>query len=157
MSAQLNNIPQLNKLPQFSNENYYPTRVFHRTQFALKSELGSEPRTGDLAPNWLEKMGDFGLYIPSRLPNVTLNAIRDPRIVTLFLTVISLAANSYLFYPTNTLQIMKDGLEVLQLIQPESIKFAAYLFSCNIILSLGCRAGGRFSNEALYNAFTSKV
>lgn len=151
MSAQLNN------LPQFSNDNYYPTRVFHRAQFALKSELGSVPRTGDFAPNWLEKLGDFGLYIASTPPRVTLNAIRDPRIVTLFLTVISLAANSYLFYPTNTLQIVKNGLEVLQLIQPEALKFAAYLFSCNIILSLGCRAGGRFSNVALYNAFTTKV
>lgn len=147
---------QLNYLPEFSNNNYYPTRVFHRAQFALKSELGSVPRTGDYAPNWLEKMGDLGLYIPSRVPRVTLNAIRDPRIVTLFMTVISLVTNSYLFYPTKSLQIMKDGLEVIQLIQPETLKFAAYLFSCNIILSLGCRAGGRFSNVALYNAFTTK-
>jgi hypothetical protein len=122
-------------------------------RFASHFELGISKDVGNHEKNLLERMGDFGLSIVEKLPVKVWDVLKDPRIVTIALTSFAMLAASFLFYPSLTYQNIKAIVELLPPIPFWAIRFSAYIFTIGTILAAGLRAGGRFSNTTLMNAF----
>ncbi len=119
--------------------------------FALKKDIGD--RTGDRAPNWLETGGDMGLWLVEELPKKIWKVLKEPRLVSLALTILALGAVSFAFYPATSLAVVKAGIALLPQIPFWAAKFSIYLLTCETILSYGLRAQGRFWNKPLREAF----
>lgn len=129
---------------------YNPGRagVVHFVQHALYG-LKSNIDRYDNPKNFLEKLGDFGLWSLEKFPGKLWALMEEPRWITLALTAIALATVSFGFYPKQTTDLTKLAFQVIPTPSFAHLKFAAYLFSVGNILSASARAYGRFSNENL--------
>lgn len=135
----------------YGENNALPFRFIDNAKFALKKDLGE--REGNLAPNLMEKIGNFGLSVAEELPKRTWQLLKEPRFVSLALTILALGANSYLFYPDISVHVVKAGLEMLPHVPLWTVKFSLYLLISATISSFGLRAQGRFWNEDLKSKF----
>ncbi len=131
------------------NQSNVVTKFLSHARFALTPNL-SERNSN---PNLLEIMGNIGLYTIEVIPFKIVNAIRDPRIVTIAITALALFATSFAFYPVTTIALTKTAIAVLPFPPLWAIKFGAYLYTVSLIISFACRAEGRFMNKDLYNQF----
>lgn len=135
----------------YHGDGWLSTRFFDNAKFAMKRDIGN--RDGDLAPNFLEKIGDNGLWFVEKLPTIVWEKAKDPRVVTLALTILALSTVSLAFYPATTILAFKGAVALLPSITAGAVKLSAYLLTCGTILSYAARAEGRFFNTALTNAF----
>ncbi|MCI0381788.1 MAG: hypothetical protein L0207_01890 [Chlamydiae bacterium] len=103
--------------------------------------------------NWVEKIGNFGLWTIDRLPELIWEKCKDPRVITLLLTGSALTANSFLFYAEHSKAYIKKAMETLPLPEFWQVKFGSYVYTQMIIVSAAMRAWGRFSNDALMKEF----
>lgn len=136
------------------HDDWYPTRLYSHVVFGLSKEIQEHEA------NWKERLGNLGLWtvevLPSKVLNATLKVVRDPRFVTIALTILALWANTYLFYPIHAMRVLVwtgNMLSMLPLPSLATCKFATYIYVCNAILSASLRAYGRFSNSKLMDDF----
>src|ERR1700741_4869835 len=92
-------------------DSWIGARFIDNFRFAVKKDIGDRP--GDLAPNWLEKVGNAGLWIVEELPKKAWKAIKEPRFVSFALTILALGAVSFAFYPAPSLAVLKAGIALL--------------------------------------------
>jgi hypothetical protein len=111
----------------------------------------------DSDKNIIEKAGDLGLWAVEKLPNKLWKTIKDPKIVTLSLTIFALLADSFVFYPSKTTQVLKTGFALLPTIPFWSVRLSLYILSVQTILATFLRAEGRFLNEELKNRFYAQI
>lgn len=134
--------------PTYNPNAYLPTRVWNYFRFGTQRDIGEHNA------NLLERTGNAGLWPWENLPGKIMNACRDPRVVTVALTSITLLADSFGFYPANTSFYVKAAWALLPTIPFWAAKFATYLGSVEFISSLGFgRALGRFTNPQLMNQY----
>lgn len=94
--------------------------------------------------NRLERFGDR-LISPLGIPlDLTLREIKNP-VTIVALTVLAAFVVTFIFYPTAVF----TALPFLKLIQPWMIRGALYTLFQSFVLGWGCRAYGRFDNDAL--------
>lgn len=136
--------------------HYYQANAFLGRRFAGHVVLGLKKNIGDreLYPrNFLEKIGDAGLWVVEDLPGKLWRGLKDPRVVTLGLTALALLGTSIAFYPVTTLALVKTAVALIPLPPLWAVKFSAYIFTVGLIISGAARAQGRFFNTALMEAF----
>lgn len=134
----------------YDDSRWIGSRFIDNLVFAVKPDLGDR---GDMAPNLLEKTGNAGLWLIEKLPGLVWEKVKDPRFVSLALTILALGAVSLAFYPITTVLTIKAAVVLLPTIPLWALKFSAYLLTCATIVSYGIRAQGRFWNMPLYTAF----
>lgn len=130
------------------NDNIF-YHFYQHTVFGLAHQV---PRFG-CAKNWVEKLGDLGLWAIENFPGKAWRLMKEPRWITFVLTQISLAATTYLFYPKESLIYAKVAISKLHLPSREAVKFVAYLTIVAHIVSAALRAYGRFRNDDLMDAW----
>ena len=126
------------------------TRFKYHVNLGLFREIGSRKAC---PKNWLEKIGDYGLWFVEDLPRKISLFIRDPRVATIAITALALLAASFVFYPITTIFYIKAAFHLLPEIPFWAVKFSAYVFVVETILASSCRAQGRFWNKALMEEF----
>jgi hypothetical protein len=128
---------------------------YHFYQHAVLGLAHQIPRF-NTQENWVEKLGNLGLWTLENFPGKAWRLMKEPRWITIALTKISLAAVTYAFYPKESIAITKAVLLQLPLPSREAVKFGVYLTIVAHIVSLALRAYGRFRNEDLMNAWYGK-
>jgi hypothetical protein len=118
---------------------------YQHTVFGLAHDI---PRFGH-GKNWVETLGDVGLWPIENFPGKVWSLMKEPRWVTFVLAQIALAGTSYLFYPKESLFYANVAISKLPLPSRETAKFAVYLTIVAHIVSAALRAYGRFRNDEL--------
>jgi hypothetical protein len=103
--------------------------------------------------NFIEKIGDAGLWPFENLPMITWNAVSDPRVITIAVTSLAMLTDSFGFYPDETSLYVKAAWALLPTIPFWAKKFGTYVLSIEAIASFGVRAEGRFMNKGLMRQF----
>lgn len=124
---------------------------YQHARFGLSSDI---PRFGQ-GKNWVEQLGDLGLWTIENFPHKAWSLVKEPRWITLVLTKIALAGTTYLFYPKESILYAKLAISQVPLPSREAVKFAAYLTIVAHIVSAALRAYGRFRNDDLMDAWYS--
>ncbi len=122
---------------------------YQHAKFGLAPHI---PRFG-YDKNWVEKVGDLGLWMIENFPKKAWRLMKEPRWITLVLTKIALAGTTYLFYPKESIFYAKAIISKLPLPSQETLKFAAYLTIVAHIVSAALRAYGRFRNNDLMDSW----
>lgn len=132
-------------------------QIYNHVILGLSSEIEDHEQKDK---NFVEKAGDIGLWPLENFPRVVrwlCSQAKDPKVVTLALGILALIANSYLFYPLTTHLVLKASWSFTVSLIPQiplwAAKFAAYIFSCQVIVSAVARAEGRFLNKELMDKF----
>lgn len=124
--------------------------LYHR--FINHARLGLSKEIEPHKVTVTELFGDMILWTVVDLPNLVWEKISDARVMAIALTVLSLLANSFLFYPLRTFLKLRSICK--NLLPPFwAVRFASYIFTSALILGYGLRALGRFSNPELMNRF----
>lgn len=131
----------------YNADRWLPKRVLDHAKLGLKKTIQPHER------NKLEMAGDVGLWLVEELPKKFLNFMQDPRVITAFLTAGACVADSYLFYPSETTNVLQYTWKHIPKLAPKHARFAAYLYTMNAIVSYGARAQGRFWNSELMQNF----
>lgn len=126
------------------------------TGFVNHFAFGVKQNIGEHQKNFLEKIGDVGLWMLEKFPGKVWKVMKDPRVVTIALTALALLAASFAFYPVTTFLIIKAALALLPVIPFWTIHLSAYIATVGLIISTACRAEGRFMNSELMKEFYSK-
>lgn len=136
--------------PMLYNANHSIVfRFYQHARFGLSHDI---PRYGQ-DKNWVEKIGDLGLWTIENFPGKVWNLMKEPRWITIALTQISLASVTYLFYPKITFDAVKLVAGKIPMPSREQVKFAVYLTLIAHIVSAAFRAYGRFRNEELMDSW----
>jgi hypothetical protein len=131
----------------YSKESYLPKRFYNHLKLGLWSGIHTYP------PSFIEKVGNVGLWPIENVPSFFVNQMQNPKVLTIAFTALAMLTDSYLFYSAQTISKLRKVWSIITQIPFWAIKFAAYLSTCEIILSGGLRAYGRFSNSKLMNDF----
>jgi hypothetical protein len=124
---------------------------FSHTKLAL---TGNPAQYGDYHKNLTEKLGNLLLYPSLNLPKGLINALYNPKVLTVAFTALALIGVQFAFYPITSALLLEKALVLISAyITPEIAKLAAYVFIQTAIVGLGTRAMGRFTNEGLMNKF----
>jgi hypothetical protein len=122
------------------------TSLLEHIQLGLCSKLPQEYNLG-----LDNRITSFGLFLRSpftNAPHYAYKLITSPRIVTVALTVLSLLAVQFAFYPLITAQISRIALNwVVKRVSYEHIHFGLYILSMTFVSSNGFIAFGRFSKS----------
>lgn len=138
----------------YCRDSLLPQRFLSHLVFGLRHTI---PNRKDIPKNSLEEIGDVGLWMIEELPRKVWHAATDPRVVTVALTALALIATSLLFYPMHSLYVFQIVWTV-GLVPPFwAVKFAAYIYTVELILASACRAEGRFANSTLMKAFYGQL
>ena len=131
-------------------------RFINHANFATAKYLGDERAPSNI----VEKVGNGILKAASLLPKglkAIGKAFKDPRVVTIALTVLALLAVSFAFYPSTTYLATKAVClfigEMIKHIPFWAVKLSAYILTCSSIIGFGLRAEGRFTNSDLMKQF----
>lgn len=135
----------------YDGNGILPVRVWEHVKIGLSHNIGK--REGDTSKNFLEKVGDTGLWVWEELPGKVYNALSDPRVVVIALTILSQLAISLVFYPYATVNFVRAAVAILPHIPGWAIRFSAYIYISTINVSYGTRALGRVSNQSLMRVF----
>lgn len=136
----------------YDRSQWLPTRFVYHAIYGIKSLSETDHHQAD--KNFIEKMGDAGLWFIEKFPGKMGRVVKDPRIVTLALTALALYGNSYLFYPEKTMELTARYLMRLMFHIPDwAPKFACYISINGLIISLALRAEGRFINPIFVKNF----
>lgn len=103
--------------------------------------------------NLPERIGNSILWTVEELPEIVWKKIKEPRIITVFVTTLALLTNSFLFYPIKTWKTLKVVNQWLPLPPFWALRAGTYLYTSALIVGYGMRAFGRFSNPELMNQF----
>ena len=131
----------------YSSDNNIAVRCYNHARLGLQKDIQKHD------PNLMEKFGNIGLWPLENLPRMTLNAITDPRVVTIALTSLAMLADSYGFYPEETTAGVQAAWALLPTVPFWTVKFATYIATIETIGSYGMRAEGRFINKELMGKF----
>jgi hypothetical protein len=141
---------------QYHADNHLFSRFLNHAHFGITRDLGDERAQ----PNAIEKAGNGILKITGMLPKSIKaigKAFKDPRVVTVALTVIALLTTSFAFYPTTTYLASKAictfAATLIKQIPFWAVRMSAYLMTCTAIVGFGLRAEGRFTNAPLMKQF----
>lgn len=132
------------------NYNADDNIFYHFYQHAVFGLAHDIPRFGH-GKNWVEQLGDLGLWTIENFPGQAWRLMKEPRWITFVLTQIALVGTTYLFYLKESLLYTKSLIAQLPIPTQETAKFAAYLTIVAHIVSVALRAYGRFRNDDLMN------
>jgi hypothetical protein len=154
---QINNVyvKSLTKRVKFMNGLNYDANqglIYHFYQHARFGLSHDIPRF-EQPKNWVEKVGDLGLWAIENFPGKVWSLMKEPRWMTIVITNISLASVSYLFYRNESIQALKAVVAYIPVPTREQVKFAAYLTIVAHIVSAAFRAYGRFRNDDLMDSW----
>lgn len=138
----------------YDQNSFLIVRFVNHFRLGTATDLNPYGFTDEVTPNFLEKVGNAGLYIQENLPGKLWGMVKDPRVVTLALTILTLYAESFAFYPSITSSVTKRVINyVIENVPLWAIKFAVYITLVESTISLAMRACGRFNNEQLMQEF----
>ncbi len=140
----------MNNSVTYSAENNIAVRFYNHACLGLQKNIQDHSR------NFMEKIGDAGLWPLENIPTMALDAVRDPRVVTIGLTSLAMLGDSFAFYPDETTCWLKAAWALVPIIPFWAMKFSAYISTVEIISSYGLRAEGRFANNKLMDQFYGK-
>ena len=124
------------------------TRLRSNLHFAFHKE--SSKLREDIPTNKLEQIGNLLSWIVYEFKSIFRNAICDPRVITVCLTLFFMILTALFFYPSNTWDIMGDIFTwVFTHINWGYVRFSLWVLSELTIFGLGLRAFGRFCNKEL--------
>lgn len=127
------------------------------TRFANHFVLGVKKDIGSHEKNWVEKLGDIGLWMVEELPGKVWRVMKDPKVVTIALTAFAILGASFAFYPSATYLAIKSAILMLPEIPLWTVRLTAYLSVVGLIISTALRAEGRFLNRDLMDKFYGKT
>lgn len=133
-------------------------RFVDQVPFALKKDIGTYPTNN--VGGVLEKLGNAVLWVNvDGLPGKTFHAIKnfitDPRVVTIALTTLGMAAVSFATYPLWTAALVAKVvpaivLPVIRQITFDRVRVAVWAYGVSTVAAYGFgRALGRFCNKPL--------
>jgi len=137
-------------------------RVSDHAAYGLSYEIHLKDGQTDHqhTPNMLERGGNGILWTLGTVPRAVEwigKQFKDPRVLTVVLTITALALTTLAFYPTITTAAISSAFFAVKALLSEiplwAVKFAAYVVTCAAIVGYGARAAGRFSNEESMKAF----
>jgi len=131
------------KTIQINPQDNLVVRFWNHAQLGLSKNIQEHKR------NWVERAGDTVVWNLEDMPFLVWEKMKDPRFVTVVLTKLALAADSFAFYPEKSWEATKTIYENLPLPPFWAVKFGCYLATCSLILGYSSRAYGRFSNKEL--------
>lgn len=145
------------------NVNYSATQKFiDHLKFLLPLDIARtiNEANAPIPPNWLETLGNKGVsWVPS-IPHAyewVDQSLRDPRVLTIAISALSLIAIQFMFYPVATLKtaIRFQNFAIERIPGYDVIKFWSYMAWIEICFSLSLRATGRLYNKTLRENFYS--
>lgn len=117
-------------------------------RFALKKE--SMEIRENLPKHSLEKIGDLCSWFLYESRNCYLKYIKEPKFITVILTIWVMFLVGLLFYPSIAWGLFVDSLSaIIEGINWQYVRFVLWLASEISILGLGFRSLGRFLNKDL--------
>lgn len=141
---------QAEKFPRYEDTHSLSKNFYYFSRLGCIRDLGD--RSG-CPKGYIEKAGDAGLWFVEVLPKKIWAGMKEPRVVTVALTIIGLIGNSFVFYPQITRDTLKRVIAAIPFIDRERIRFAAWFVISFEMISLGCRAFGRFNDPAFKTQF----
>lgn len=122
--------------------------------FAIHKEPASE--RGAIPYHFLEKTGNYLSWLAYEFRRWLAKFFKDPRTLTVLLTLIAMTTNALVFYPFYTMGCILDSLIwLISRIDWATVRFILWMSTEITILGVGLRAFGRFSNPELMNKFLS--
>lgn len=103
--------------------------------------------------NLLEKAGDLLAYPSVHLPGLIRRACKDPRVLTVALGMLAALADTFAFYPKETVEVIKHAITYLNFITLERARFAGWAGSLYQIAAVTTRALGRACNSEFMQQF----
>lgn len=97
--------------------------------------------------NFVEKLGDAILYLPSNLPRVVKKMVKNPQCIAITAFVLLHLVNSYFWFPAQTTDVIKAVVSLLPEITKEHCRFGAWFTTSSIITGACLRAGGRLTQD----------
>ena len=131
----------------YTREGYLSTRFYDHLCLGLFPQIQAHNK------NLLERIGDIGLWPAENIPRMIRDCVTNPKIITVALTLFAALADSYGFYPEETVKNVQWAISFLPEIPRSAIHFGVYLSTIEFISSCGARAYGRFSNIELMHQF----
>lgn len=122
-------------------------------RFANHFRMLTQDDPGAHDENALEKIGDLLAYPSVHLPGLIRRACKDPRVLTVALGALAMLADSYLFYPKETHECIKQAITYLNFITLERARFAGWVGSLYQIAAVTTRALGRAFNSEYMDQF----
>ena len=123
------------------------------SHFVSHAQLGLSKEVQPHETNLCERIGNAICWTAEELPTHIWERLTTPRVVTVATTTFAMIANSFLFYPSQTLMHLRDFFRWLPLPPLWAVRFSTYIYTSALILGYGMRAFGRFSNTELMNTF----
>lgn len=140
----------MNQLPRYNPESRLSQRFHYFYKLGSMRDLDGR----DSCPKgYIEKAGDAGLWFVEVLPKNIWAGMKEPRVVTVALTITGLTLNSFVFYPQITRDTIKRVIAAIPFVTRENVRFAAWFAISFEMISLGCRAFGRFNDPAFKDQF----
>lgn len=129
-----------------------PKRFRSNFRFALHKERATLRE--EIPLNQIEKLGNILSWCGYELRTTLQKFFRDPRTITVLVTLFWMNLTSFVFYPVQTFDAWDYVLTALfKHINWAYVKFVIWTLTEITILGTGMRAFGRFSNKALMNHY----
>ena len=120
--------------------------------YAWKNDLDDFKNRENTSKNVLECVGELLSSHVTKLPKYIIKILKNPKVITVALTELSMLAVKTAFYPAITARVTKSAILVLSsYIKPWAVKMALYISTQSYLLGMGLRSLGRFSNQELMN------
>lgn len=131
---------------RYNPDSSLVTRFFNLTKIgtARDNHYEYEKNLGEKAANTM-------LNLSSTVSREIFRSIKDPRIITIAIAVLAMAATSYVFYPALAAFYAKAAITMSPFPSFAAIKLGTYLLCIETILGYTIRAESRFCNSELMN------
>ena len=120
--------------------------------YAWRNDLDDSKNRESTNKNVLEYAGEALSSHVTKLPKKIIKILKNPKVITVALTAISMLAVQTAFYPAITARVTKSVILALSsYIKPWAVKMALYISTQSYLFGMGLRSLGRFSNQELMN------
>jgi|JI9StandDraft_1071089.scaffolds.fasta_scaffold01748_11 hypothetical protein len=104
--------------------------------------------------NRIEKIGDKLAWFAYDFRTFCSEVFFDPRVLTIFFTLLSMIFVAFLFYPLTTWSLFATvGEWIINHMNGKYIRFCLWVLSEVTVFGIGMRAFGRFTNEELLKSY----
>lgn len=132
-----------------------PTRFRSNLRFALRKE--SYDARKDIPLNRVEVVGNALSWVAYEFKDVCIKVFYDPRFITICFTILAMFFSTLLFYPSDTWRIFRSICTwIFEHINWIYVRFCLWVLCETIILGIGMRAFGRFTNQKLLAHYHSQ-